>query len=83
MNRIEITLPIQIEAGIHFWMDRDEWNRMSKDQKRAAIERQLDIAAIQVDRDAINYGEGTISATIYGPAPVDLQEVSVYDPKAA
>ena len=82
---IEISVSVQIEAGIHFWVDRDEWNSMSDDEKLAAIGEQIDAASIRANNDCFDYPSGTISANIYGPDndKINLAEIDIYDPVAA
>lgn len=78
-NRIEISQELRISAAVHFWIDRDEWNAMSTEQKRAKLEDAAQTAAIRCDNDTITCGAGVnMSATIPG---ISEDEFTVYDPE--
>lgn len=83
-GQIEISQTVHIEAAIHFRVERDEWEAMTDDQRREAIGRQIDSAAIRASNDCFDYPDGTISASIFGPEnkDINLDEIEIYDPEA-
>lgn len=83
-GRIEISQNVTIEASIHFWIDREEWEAMTDDQKREYIGDKIDSAAIRCSNDTIVIdGSVNMSASVSGPdnAAIDLAAVSIYDPE--
>ena len=82
-DRIEISQDLVLQASIHFWVDRTDWNAMTDDQRRELIAEKVESAAIRCDNDCIEVdGSVTMSAGIRVPAArdVNLSEISIYDP---
>lgn len=82
MADIEISLDVEVNAGVHFWVDRDEWNTMSDERKREKINDVMNAIAIQLANDSIPFDAGRMSAELIGPTEteIDLSKVDVYDP---
>lgn len=81
-DRIEISLDVDILAGIAFWVDRDLWNLMTNEEKRARIGSVIDSIAAQLVNDRIEFEAGSLSAEIIGPDndKIVLGQVRAYDP---
>ena len=82
---IEISIPVKIEGAIHFWIERDEWEAMSDEQRKETLDDHVTAAAIHCDDDCIRVtADTTISASITDPqrGEADLSQVEIYDPEA-
>ena len=44
---IEISIPVKIEGAIHFWIERDEWEAMSDEQRKETLDDHVTAAAIR------------------------------------
>lgn len=82
---IEISIPVKIVGAIHFWIERDEWEEMTPEQRKERLDDHVTAAAIRCDDDCIRVtADTTISASIIEPqrGAADLAQVEIYDPEA-
>lgn len=85
-NRLEITLPIEVAAAVHFWIEREEWEAMTPEQRQDRVSDAVNLAYLRLADDCIRVDPATtISAMLTEPelGGVDLSKVEVYDPEAA
>lgn len=83
-KQIEISIDVDITAGIAFWIDPDEWASLDDDGKRARVASVVDAIAGDMSNDIMNFQAGNLSATITGPIQdeISLDQVQIYDPEA-
>jgi hypothetical protein len=85
-NEIEVQIPIQIEADINVHINRNKWNKMTKEQKSALMDECITEAYAYFADDCIRLRPGlNISAVLVGPdlGSADPGNVTVYDPEVA
>ena len=83
LSEIEISIGVQISAGIYFTVEREEWQSMTEDQQKTLINERLDSACNQMANNATWFGEARLSGQIIGPTPdtLTLDMIEVYDPE--
>jgi hypothetical protein len=88
-GRIEISFDIKLSASAGFWVDRDEWDAMSDEQRAAYTEARLDDVAAMFDHDVVDVpsADGSrmfFAASLVGPSRDELLDgaanYSIYDP---
>jgi hypothetical protein len=80
---IEISIDVDITAGIAFWVDPEHWLELDEAGKRAHIAGVIDAIAGDMANDVIRFRAGNLSASITGPIQdtISLDEVQIYDPR--
>jgi hypothetical protein len=89
-NKIEISFDLDIRAVVAREIDRSTWHNKTDEEKREIIGEMIDEAAkfVMADLFYLENREtgfrGSISASIDGPddAEINLEDVTMYDPKA-
>jgi hypothetical protein len=83
-HQIEISIDVDVTAGVAFWIDQEEWDALDDDEKRVRIGAVIDDVAAELSNDIIRFRTGNLSASIIGPEDdkIVLSTVQVYDPEA-
>ena len=89
-NEIEISIPITINAGLAFAVDRDAWRAASEEERREMREAPLERAARHLNDRIMDVIDGVddeprcfLSMSMIGPDAADInlaRDVHVYDP---
>lgn len=82
-DEVEVSLTVEVSAGIGFVLKKTEWAAMSEDQKKSAISAAVTKAGLQFGDDTIpleGLCKGYLSMEVLGPtdAEVDLTKISLY-----
>ena len=83
MPDIEISIDVDILAGINFWVDAEHWASLNDEGKRTHIGTVADSIAAELSNDVIHFRAGNLSAEIIGPEDnkIVLSQVRIYDPE--
>ncbi len=83
---IEISFPIELAADLNIWVNREDWNAMSGEERQAFLSDKVELAYIRFADDCIRIDPtATVSAMLTNPemGGIDLSRISVYDPEVA
>lgn len=83
-GQTEVSIEVEILAGINFWIDTDTWASMDDDAKRAKIEAVITDIAGELSNDVVRFRTGNLLVSITGPVDdkIDLALVQTYCPDA-
>ena len=79
MDRIEITVPVQMTASVSFEIDREDWEAMTADERNVYITGEVNGIQRTMDREG---GLGNSTAQFYGVIEdCNPAQATIYDPK--
>lgn len=84
-NLIEVCFSVEMPTTVAFWMDRETWNNLSKEQKAERVEKAFEAACANMsdnievsfdDMETLGFDQINICGEIFSHGPE-----SIYDPE--
>lgn len=79
-GKIEISAPVDLYATVAFWVDREQWAKMTDDQKMAMTEEALDRVNSRLQNALTVDDETYVAMGLMDQEPLLPKDLEVYDP---